>query len=145
MTTEAPARVEVGLVAHRELIDWSAAAYPNEACGLLIGSIDGTGLRVRQAVATANRHPDRHTDRYLIGVEDFMDARRRADQMGQALVGAWHSHPNRPAEPSAEDLRHAWPEWLYVIVATTPDAHDTARAWWLVKDLFREVPLYSGA
>lgn len=145
MTSGAPARVEVESDTHLKLIEWSAEAYPDEACGMLIGSIDASCLRVRQAVATVNRHPDRRSDRYLIGAEDFMDARRRAEEIRLDLVGAWHSHPNRPADPSAEDLRHAWPEWLYVIVAMKPDAHDNTRAWWLVEDVFREVALYTDA
>ena len=43
--------------------------------------------------------------------------RRAPRERGRELVGFYHSHPDHPAEPSAFDLEHAWPNLSYVIVS----------------------------
>ncbi len=41
------------------------------------------------------------------------DARER----GIEVVGFWHTHPDHAAHPSQYDADHAWPEYVYVIMA----------------------------
>ena len=55
--------------------------------------------------------------RFLIGPDEYRAAEQHADDTGRALLGFYHSHPDHPAEPSAFDLEHAWPNLSYVIVS----------------------------
>ncbi|MEZ5418721.1 MAG: Mov34/MPN/PAD-1 family protein [Vicinamibacterales bacterium] len=56
------------------------------------------------------------------------------------MIGAYHSHPSGPAEPSATDRAEAVPDFLYLIVglgAETPDV----RLWTLEDRNFVQVGL----
>jgi desampylase len=74
------------------------AAFPNEACGLLLG----TGVRIEAALPTANVAPDpaRH---FEIDPTALIAAHRSARQGGAQVLGYYHSHPNGLARPSAAD------------------------------------------
>lgn len=76
----------------------TAAAHPQEACGLLLGE-DGT---VREAALTANVHaePERH---FEIDPAALIAAHRAARGGRAQVLGYWHSHPNGRAGPSPSD------------------------------------------
>jgi proteasome lid subunit RPN8/RPN11 len=78
----------------------AAGAFPNEACGLLLGRKG----RIEQAVPAANVHVTPQTH-FEIDPRALIDAHRGARQGGPELLGYYHSHPGGPAEPSATD-RH---------------------------------------
>jgi proteasome lid subunit RPN8/RPN11 len=43
---------------------------------------------------------------------------RKARELGIAIIGNYHSHPETPARPSVEDIKLAYdPEIIYVIVS----------------------------
>jgi proteasome lid subunit RPN8/RPN11 len=80
----------------------AADAFPEEACGLLLGRegrIEGLG-------PARNVHPQPRT-RFEIDPQALVDAHRAARQGGPAVLGYYHSHPSGPAEPSATDRRMA--------------------------------------
>jgi proteasome lid subunit RPN8/RPN11 len=97
-----------------DLLAEAAAAYPREACGLLLGN----GGRIEQVRTCRNVHaePLRH---FEIDPQALIDAHRAARAGGPEVIGYWHSHPDGPAEPSATDrahatadASHATPRWL---------------------------------
>jgi proteasome lid subunit RPN8/RPN11 len=107
-----------------------AAAYPDECCGVLLG---------HGAVVTGTLSLDNSTDlerrrRFLIGPDDYRRAERQAADLGLDVVGFYHSHPDHPAEPSAFDLDHAWPNLSYVIVSVHSGAAAELRSWRLRPD-----------
>ena len=61
-------------------------------------------------------------------------AEAEADRSGRRLLGFYHSHPDHPAEPSAFDLEHAWPNLSYVIVSVRGGRVDQIRSWRLRHD-----------
>ena len=73
-------------------------AYPDEACGLLLGR-DG---RLEWVVPARNVHPDPSLH-FEIDPQALIDAHRAARGRGPAVIGYYHSHPVGPAEPSATD------------------------------------------
>ena len=77
----------------------AAAAFPLEACGLLLGE----GRRIIEAVPTDNVHPAPATH-FEIDPQALIDAHRAA-RAGAApqVVGYYHSHPSGRAAPSATD------------------------------------------
>lgn len=91
-----------------------ARSSPGEVCGVLVGRL--APFRVDQAVPGHNVHvnPQQH---YLIDATTLLHADDLARATGQEVVGFYHSHPRGAAVPSVHDLRDAWPEHVYLIVA----------------------------
>ena len=108
----------------------AALAYPDEGCGVLIGSIDAAGeTRVTEATPGRNLRRDRTRDRYELDPGSILAAERSARERGMDVVGFWHSHPDHPAEPSQFDTERAWAEYVYVIVRSGMEGAGEARAW----------------
>ncbi len=96
-------------------------AYPAEACGLLLGQSlprEGKGPKIVASRLHGARNVARPDgQRFQIDPDAFLSAHEAADAAGLAVLGAWHSHPDRPAEPSPDDIASAQPGWWTVIVA----------------------------
>lgn len=114
----------------------AAEAFPEEACGFLLGHADLEGLRKEVAAArpAENQRADERTRRFLIPPQDLLAAEEEADRAGLAVLGFYHSHPSGSAEPSSFDLAHAWPWYAYVVVAVIGGKPGEARAWRLRED-----------
>jgi proteasome lid subunit RPN8/RPN11 len=99
----------------------AAAAYPNEGCGVLIGSFGDAHVRIVDATSARNLNTDRARDRYDLDPADFIRADRDAREHGLDVVGFWHSHPDHPARPSQTDTERAWVDYVYIICATVTE------------------------
>jgi proteasome lid subunit RPN8/RPN11 len=87
------------------------AARPAECCGVLLG-VAGD---IQEAVPAGNLSPD--PNRFQVDPKDHIDARRRARSRGLQVVGFYHSHPHRDAQPSAADLAEdSYPGAVHLIV-----------------------------
>jgi proteasome lid subunit RPN8/RPN11 len=126
-----------------QLRAYAAAAYPHEACGLLLGRADGEQTRVERVTKARNLAVERARDRYTLDPKDFLAAELEAAGLGLDVVGVWHSHPDHPAEPSATDLAAAWSGYSYVIVSVQDGRAVQARSWRLHQDRFVEERLLS--
>jgi len=135
-----PARLELCLPrgGHRLLGELAVAAWPAEACGLLVGMRHEARVEVSAVLPAVNRRAAEAPDRYEIDPEDVLAADRAARESGLMLVGAWHSHPGTPATPSARDRAEAWPDWCYLIVSTDAERARELRAWRLIDGRFVE-------
>ena len=102
----------------RAIVAAAEASYPEEACGLLVGRWLGADrCRVRRAVASANLAPEPATA-FEIDPALRLDLQRRLRGGPDRVVGLYHSHPERPAQPSARDLERAWePEQVWLITS----------------------------
>ena len=89
------------------------AAYPEEACGFLLGR----GEIVRRVLTVTNVAADPRRD-YLVDPRALLAAHRRASEDDLDVIGVFHSHPDGPARLSARDLELAEPGWIYAVVAT---------------------------
>ena len=115
-----PRAVIDGMLAHARL------ETPNEACGVLSGSLsEGRALAF---------HPTRNAEdspvRYNVHPEDLLRVTLEIDDAGLDVVGIFHSHVASPAVPSETDRRLAfYPEAFYVLASLTDDANPDVRAW----------------
>ncbi len=103
----------------RELSAAAEAAYPEEACGLLIGATDAGTLTVSGVVAAANVAPEPRR-RFEIDPRVHFAVLRRLRGGQESIIGHYHSHPDGPAEPSAHDVACADDRqliWLILAVA----------------------------
>ena len=123
------------------MLEHARAELPNEACGLVSGSIQ-TG----EAVAF---HPARNSERsalrYTVHPDDLLRIILEIEDAGRDLVGIFHSHTRSPAVPSATDLRESmYPEPFYVLASLAdPDAppERALRAWRIRDGQSTEVPV----
>ncbi len=124
-----PAGPFVLLKAAREALQAAALdAFPDEACGFLIGA-RGTTI-VSSARAQRNVHPGPRTTRYRIDGLEYVRLEDELEASGDALLGIFHSHPRHPPIPSETDREVAWPGLLYFIQSVPgPGAIGDLRAW----------------
>jgi proteasome lid subunit RPN8/RPN11 len=112
------------------------AAYPEESCGLLAGRRDGsgglvvTGLRASANVAATDRRENFEVDpavRFAL--------MRELEGSGTDIVGHYHSHPDHPPEPSAQDLAYAFePDLVWLITAIERGRAGATRAFAVAPD-----------
>lgn len=113
------------------LFEVCRAAYPMEACGLLLAAGDpGDPIDRIRPVRNAHLHPERA---FRFDPADWVQAWAEARRSRRRIAGFYHSHPCSPPAPSAADLE-AWrrladPEFTYWIVSLQ-DAGRPALAVW---------------
>lgn len=104
-------------------------AYPNECCGLLIGSRGAAAAKVETVIKAANV-ADQPKRRFEVDPETLFTAYKGAREAGSEVLGHYHSHPGGEAVPSIHDRARAIARgevWLIVPVtdsgAGVPQAH----------------------
>ena len=120
------------------------AELPNEACGLIAGSL-ATGR-------ASTFHPARNVEvsplRYNVHPEDLVRITFAIEDAGEDLVAIFHSHTRSAAVPSATDRRTVmYPEPFYLLATLAdPDAPPARalRAWKIHRGQAFEVPLRIG-
>lgn len=74
---------------------------PYEACGVLIGSIDGSTAHVEKALPVTNAKRTRTS--FELDPQRFYNAWNDAEKSGREIVGVYHTHPVSSAVPSLWD------------------------------------------
>lgn len=116
--------------------------YPEECCGILVGSTNDEGIEVRFAVEVSNSSRTHREQHYTIDAATLHTVTRDADRVGLDIVGFYHSHPDHPARPSATDLTEAtFPNYVYLIQSVARDRVNELTAWTLAADRSRFLPL----
>jgi proteasome lid subunit RPN8/RPN11 len=96
-----------------QILDQAQRSPLAEVCGL-IGGRNGRPLRC-YPIVNADPHPEHH---FLMEPHQQIAAMREMRERGEGLFAIYHSHPDTPPLPSAEDLAQAaYPEALYLIVS----------------------------
>jgi proteasome lid subunit RPN8/RPN11 len=96
--------------------------YPEECCGLLVGSRSASSITINRAEISPN----------ISGETQGVDTRRsfevdpclrlalmrELEGSDDTIIGLYHSHPDHPARPSQHDRDSIWePELLWLITA----------------------------
>lgn len=124
-----------------ELLVHARAELPNEACGMLSGSL---------ASGTVNAfHPARNVHasprRFSLDPRDQVRITYALEDAGEEVVAIFHSHPRSAAVPSASDRREVtYPDAVHLIASLVqPDASADRclRAWRIRDGRAAEVPL----
>lgn len=112
------------------------SAYPEEACGLLAGRRDGSGgLVVTGFRASANVAATDRQETFEVDPAVRFALMRELEGTGAEIVGHYHSHPDHPPEPSAQDLEHAYePELVWLITTVAKGKAGTTRAFAVAPD-----------
>ncbi len=96
---------------YQEMMAHVAAAYPNEACGLL-ASKDGRVVK-NYPTANAAEHPDDFSE---IEPEVLLHISFDIDEFDGEMFSYYHSHPKSEAYPSPRDIEWARRNQLYYII-----------------------------
>ena len=143
----------------QDIFQHAESTYPEECCGILLGSLTETQKTVTEIILTENAwNPDTALDfsddklsddidksislskrrRYAIAPEVMLKAQKSARDSGINIIGIFHSHPDYPAEPSEFDRNYAWQEYSYIIVSVQNGKAAEINSWVLdSKDKFQ--------
>jgi len=102
--------------------------YPNEICGVLVGTINADSNRhVSRVVECTNAAVSNARSRYEIAPVELFHIQRDCRGSNTEIIGFYHSHPDHPAKPSPTDLSDAhWFGCSYVITSVhQAKAHET--------------------
>jgi [CysO sulfur-carrier protein]-S-L-cysteine hydrolase len=96
----------------KSIIEQAHNELPNEACGLLVGSVES----VEKHFALTN--VDHSPEHFSFDPAEQFNVLRSARRDGLQIIANYHSHPSTPARPSQEDIRLAYdPDILYLILS----------------------------
>jgi proteasome lid subunit RPN8/RPN11 len=129
--------------AYRYIIRHATETYPEECCGIIIGTILNGRRVITEVRETKNTHSENHTRRYLISPDEYRKAEEHARSEKKEIIGFYHSHPDHPAIPSDFDREYAWPWFLYIIIEIRNADIREIRGWQLHDDRsgFKEIKL----
>ena len=97
-----------------EMRDEVARKVPEEACGLLVGTVMGRIYHVAEVIPTVNILSS--PVGYRLDPQEQLDAFDHIEKQGWELLGIYHSHPEGPETPSPTDIAEAYyPEAVYLI------------------------------
>ena len=106
------------------------AAYPNECCGAMLGSIDGETKTVRVAIAAARTPSKARRPRATsCGPRICWPPTRPPASAGMDLIGIYHSHPDCDAYFSKTDLQNSCPWYSFVVLSIQKGEFDHANSW----------------
>ena len=123
-----------------EVVEWSLAGRPNEACGLIAGSASAAdGGSATRFLPLTNVAASPY--RYLIDPDEQLRAMLAIDDGDEMVWGIAHSHVMSPAVPSDTDVGlAAYPDALYLICSLASDP-PRVRAWSIQGGAVHEVEL----
>jgi proteasome lid subunit RPN8/RPN11 len=94
------------------VIDHAFQGFPLEVCGILGGSEETASVLYRMT------NTDRSNEHFMMDPKEQFAVIKELRAKGLEMLAIYHSHPESPARPSAEDIRLALtPNVSYVIVS----------------------------
>ncbi len=129
----------------KTMVDGAEAAWPAEACGLIIGRGKGQLARVTRVVPAANLLAGT-TDRFELdpAVRIRVEKELRDSGTKDRIVGHYHSHTDGTSDPSATDracAHEADMAWVIIGVLDGQAIHTQAHRLDERRGGFRTVPI----
>jgi proteasome lid subunit RPN8/RPN11 len=121
------------------MIEHCRKCSPEEACGVLVGVLDGNGdYQISQIVLVENvDHDPMH---FSLNVKEQLAAQKMARKSGQTVLGVFHSHPRGPVRLTKEDIRLAMdPDAVWTLVANTDEGLLTVKSYKIVDGVATEI------
>ena len=121
-------KLEIPTDIFEQILEQARAQAPIETCGILAGS----DSKVEKLYKMTNTNQS--SDHFMMKPEEQFKVVKDIRSAGLEMLAIYHSHPETPARPSAEDIRLALtPDVIYVIVSLQ-DANDPDVKGFLVEE-----------
>lgn len=91
---------------YNKILDHAIKDLPDEACGLIAGTVEGEDKIIKKVYLLANI--DHSNEHFSLDPKEQLMAVKDMRQNGLVPLGNWHSHPESPSRPSEEDKRLAY-------------------------------------
>ena len=129
-------KLEIPNYIFEDMLEQAMTEAPIEACGILAGS-DG---RVEKLYKMTN--VEQRRDHFMMTPAEQFAAVKDIRSTSLDMLAIYHSHPETPARPSAEDIRLALtPGMIYVIVSLQGDNGPVMKAFQIEDGTINEVPV----
>ena len=92
---------------------------PNEACGLIGGTIEGDKRSIQKVYLLTNI--DQSNEHFSMDLKEQLAAVKDMRANGLKLLGNFHSHPESPSRPSEEDKRLAYDSKVNYLILSLMD------------------------
>lgn len=103
--------------------------YPNQCCGLLLGLRRDQAKYVLCAQACRNAAPAL-AESFAVSPEELIHWQHQARERQIEILGLYYSHPNRPANPSEQDVSLAcWTNCSHVVLSVEDGALTVLRSF----------------
>ncbi len=125
---------------YAQMVAQGRAEAPIEACGILAGA-DG---KVEKLYKMTNA--DAASDHFMMAPAEQFAVAKDVRSEGLEMLAIYHSHPESPATPSAEDIRLALTQGVTYVIVSLLDNDTTPKGFLIENNEVREVPVVvSGA
>jgi proteasome lid subunit RPN8/RPN11 len=119
-----------------QMVTQAKAQAPVEACGILAGKDNS----VEKLYEMTNA--DQSSDHFMMEPKEQFAVVKDIRSSGLEMLAIFHSHPNTPPRPSAEDIRLALtPDVTYVIVSLQEPACPAVKGFLMENGSVTEVPV----
>ena len=130
------------------ICDRAELVYPEEGCGVLLGTLNNDEKTIVEVVPTKNSwdaevavafaelsatEPRAGNKRrsFSIDPRELLQLQKQARDRGLKIIGIFHSHPDAPATPSPFDRAIAMTVYSYIIVAVNQGRAEKVLSWTL--------------
>ncbi|NRT71460.1 M67 family metallopeptidase [Clostridium beijerinckii] len=116
-----------------EIREHCIKVLPNEACGLLAGTIDNSNNKIIQKVYLL-RNIDESPEHFSMDIKEQFKVISDIRKNEWSLIGNFHSHPETPSRPSEEDIRLAFDPNLSYAILSFADKEEIIFNSFIIKD-----------
>lgn len=116
------------------MLEETHRAYPQEACGIILGQFESDAAIAQEVVFTKNIAES--SVRFVVDAEELYRILVRAEDEGMDMVGIFHSHPTT-AKPSGVDqpFMEVNPV-VWVILGTLSEGIDMSAYQWFENAIY---------
>ncbi|MGM9578188.1 MAG: M67 family metallopeptidase [Evtepia sp.] len=105
---------------YEAILAHARACLPEEACGLIGGTIDPAGNKTVEKVYLLE-NTDHSNEHFTLSPQAQLAAVKDMRANGWMPLGNWHSHPESPSRPSQEDKRLAYDSKASYLILSLQD------------------------
>jgi proteasome lid subunit RPN8/RPN11 len=129
-------KLEIPTIIFQQMVAQSKALAPIEACGILAGKDDKAEMLFEMTNA------EHRKDHFMMEPREQFATVKDIRSAGLEMLAIYHSHPETPARPSAEDIRLALtPNVVYVIVSLQNNNGSVVKGFHIAGTNVIEVPI----
>ncbi len=101
----------------KEIISHAELEYPNECCGILLGSRSVEKRIAKRVIRTENRSNSDKAVHFAIDPLELLSAELSAEKDSLEIIGFYHSHPDCEAGISQTDALYMIGGYSYPVVS----------------------------